>query len=170
MPEAYASAQLVEITFELLEKYVIALKIEKAQTTLEYVNARFDEAEAKLISTQLAYAQFSDANRSLSSAIARIEDERLKREYSLANTIYNELARQKTQMELKVKEDTPVLTIVKPVVIPHKRVKPHRSTMMLLFTLLGIAVGCGSVIFFDDLKKKGFSWPKKWNVDEEDKE
>lgn len=170
MPEAYASAQLAEITFELLEKYVITLKLEKAQTTLDYVNARFDEAEAKFLSTQLAYAQFSDANRSLSSAVARIEDERLRKEYSMASTIYSELAKQKTQMELKVKEDTPVLTVVKPVVIPHKRVKPHRSTLMVLFTLLGLAVSCGSIIFFDDLKKKGASWPKKWSLNEEMKE
>lgn len=164
MPEAYASAQLAEKTFELLEKYVITLKIEKVQTTLDYVNARFEEAEADLTSTQLAYAQFSDANRTLSSAIARIEEERLKKEYSLANTVYNELARQKIQMELKVKEDTPVLTVVKPVVIPHKRVKPQRSIMMILFTFLGIVTACGSIMFLDDLKRKGSSWPKRWDL------
>lgn len=162
MPEASASAQVADIVFRLLEKYVIALKIEKVQATLNYINDRFDEAEKELDEKQLAYAQFLDANKTLSLATSRIKDEQLKREYGLANTIFNELARQKIQVELKVKEDTPVLTIVKPAVIPRKRVKPHRSIIMILFTFLGVGAGCGSVLLLDDFKKKGYPWPKKW--------
>lgn len=166
MPEAAASAEVATIVFELLEKYITDFKIAKAQATLNFVDARLEEARAEFAEKQVAYAKFRDANRSLNTATAQIEETRLRQEYDLANTIFTELARQKTQVELQVKEDTPVLSVVKPIVVPFERSKPKRALIMVAFAFLGGCAGCGLVFGFDYLKKQGSSWPGKWTLED----
>lgn len=168
MPEASAAAELASIAFDLLGKYVTQFKIEKAQATLDYVDARLEEAKSDFAEKQMAYASFRDANRNLMTATSQIRETKLRQEYDLANTIYTELARQKIQVELQVKEDTPVLSVVKPVVVPLERSKPKRSMILIAFTFLGACLGCGAVFGLDFIRKQGSSWPKRWLLPEEE--
>lgn len=168
MGEPVVAAEVAQRAFELLGQYVTEFKIEKAKQTLQFVNSRLEETGREFEEKQLAYAKFKDANRVISSATARIEDERLKREFELVNTIYTELTRQKVQVELQVKEDTPVLAVVKPVVVPIERSKPKRSMILIAFTFLGGCAGCGSVLGLDFLKKQGSAWPRRWTLEEEE--
>ncbi|HIZ87554.1 MAG TPA: lipopolysaccharide biosynthesis protein [Candidatus Coprenecus pullistercoris] len=168
MPEAYAAAQVAQTAFDLLEKYVTEYRLEKTKATLDFVDARYVEAKAEFEARQLEYARFRDANRNLSTATAQIMDDRLSQEYELANTIYTELARQKTQMEIQVKENTPVLSVVEPVVIPFERTRPKRAIIMIVFAFLGGCTGCALVFGFDYLKHNGSGWPRRWRTDEED--
>ena len=141
MGEPVAAAELATAAFRFLEKYVTEYKIEKAKSTLDFVNDRFDEAKADFEEKQLAYARFRDANRSITSATAQIAESRLRQEYDLANTIYTELARQRVQVELQVKEDTPVLSVIKPIVVPVEKSKPKRAIILIAFTFLGGCLG-----------------------------
>ena len=168
MPEAVASAELATAAFDLLEKYITEYKIQKAQFNLDYINERLEEARADFEKKQLAYAQYTDANRSTSSATARIDGNRLKQEYDLANTIFTELARQKVNAELQVKEDTPVLSVIKPIVVPVEKSKPKRAIILIAFTFLGGCLGCASVFGLDFIKHQGSEWPRKWKTEEEE--
>lgn len=168
MPEAGAAAELASIAFDLLGKYVTKFKVEKAQATLDYVNDRLEEAKADFTEKQVAYASFKDANRNLMTATSQIKETKLRQEYDLANTIYSELARQKVQVELQVKEDTPVLSVVKPVVVPFERAKPKRSMILVAFTFLGGCLACGAVFGLDFVRRQGSAWPRKWRLPEEE--
>ena len=77
---------------------------------------------------------------------ARVEQEKLDAEYTLAMTLYTELAKQLEQAKISVKETTPILTIINPVTIPYKRTKPQRATILLAFTFLGAMAGMGLVL------------------------
>ena len=143
-------------------------KIEKAKSTLDYVNDRLNEAKADFEEKELAYAQFRDANRDISSATAQIAESRLRQQYDLANTIYSQLASQKVQVELQVKEDTPVLSVIKPIVVPVEKSKPKRAVILIAFTFLGGCLGCASVFGLDFLKHQGSSWPRSWKTEEEE--
>ena len=168
MPEAVAAAEVATAAFNLLEKYVTEYKIAKAKSTLDFVNERFDEAKADFEKKQLAYAQFRDANRGITAATAQIAEDRLRQEYDLSNTIYTELARQRVQVELQVKEDTPVLSVIKPIVVPVERSKPKRAIILIAFTFLGGCLGCASVFGLDFIKHQGSTWPRKWRTEEEE--
>jgi len=168
MPEPVAAAQLAQRTFELLQDYVTEFKIQKAAAQYEYVSARFEEAKADFEKKQEVYAKFQDANRILTSASARTEEERLKNEYDLASQIFLELGRQKIQTELQVKEDTPILTPVKPVSVPYRKTKPKRVQILAGWIFVGLILGCALVLGLDYLKKNGVSWPKGWRSPEED--
>ncbi len=167
MGEPVVAAEVAQRAFELLGNYVTEFKIEKAKLTLQFVNERLSETQEEFEEKQLAYAKFKDANRVISSATARIEEEKLKSEFDLVNTMYNELTRQKVQVELQVKEDTPVLAVVKPVVVPIEKSKPQRSMILIAFTFLGGCAGCGGVLGLDFLKKQGSAWPRRWELEEE---
>ena len=164
MPEPLAAAEVASAVFGLLEKYVTEYKIEKAKSTLEYVDARYNEAKMDFESKQLEYANYRDANRNVMTATAMVTGERLKKEYDLANTVFMELARQKTQVELQVKENTPVLSVVQPVVVPFERSKPKRAIILIAFTFLGGCIACASVFGLDFLKNQGSSWPRRWDT------
>ena len=167
MPEAVAAAEVATTVFNLLEKYVTEYKIEKAKATLDFVNDRFNEAKEDFEQKQLSYAKFGDANRGQLTATAQITEDRLRKEYDMANTIYTELARQKTQVELQVKEDTPVLSVVQPIVVPFERSKPRRAIILIAFTFLGGCLGCASVFGLDFIKNQGSSWPRGWKTEKD---
>lgn len=164
MGEPLAAAQLCQITFDLLGKYVTEFKIDKAKAQMEFIQSRYDEKKAEYEEKQLALATFQDANRVISSAKARTELERLTSEYNMANTIYTEMAKQLLQADIQVKEDTPVLTAVKPVVVPYKKAKPQRAKILFICTFLGGILGCGIVLGLDWLVGQGINLPIKWEV------
>lgn len=164
MPEPLAAAQLCQITFDLLGKYVTEFKIDKAKTQMQFIQERYDEKKAEYEEKQLALATFQDANRVISSAKARTELERLTSEYNMANAMYTEIAKQLLQADIQVKEDTPVLTAVKPVVVPYKKAKPQRAKILVIWTFLGGVLGCGIVIGLDWLVGQGINLPVKWEV------
>lgn len=164
MPEPLAAAQLCQITFDLLGKYVTEFKIDKAKTQMQFIQERYDEKKAEYEEKQLALATFQDANRVISSAKARTELERLTSEYNMANAMYTEIAKQLLQADIQVKEDTPVLTAVKPVVVPYKEAKPQRAKILVIWTFLGGILGCGIVIGLDWLVGQGINLPVKWEV------
>lgn len=146
MPEQLAAAQVAQQLQNLLQKYITEFKIQKAQANYDFIRQRYDEAKTDFDLKQLEYAKFQDANRALSSALSRTREEQIRAEYNIANSLFSELAKQLVQAEIKVKEDTPILTVVEPVVIPSERSKPKRSMILVMFTFLGVFMGCGAVL------------------------
>ena len=50
------------------------------------------------------------------------------------------------QAKIKVKETTPILTIINPVTVPYKKSAPSRPIILLAFTFLGCVLGMGCVL------------------------
>ena len=146
MPEAVAAAQLAQATVSLLQKYITEFKIDKVQSNLDFVQSRYDEAKNNFEDIQVRRAKYRDANQGVIKHSARIEQDKLDAEYTLAMTLYTELAKQLEQAKISVKETTPILTIINPVTIPYKKSKPQRATILLAFTFLGAVAGMGLVM------------------------
>ena len=145
MPEAVAAAQLAQATVTLLQKYITEFKIDKVQSNLDFVQSRYDEAKQNFEDIQYRRAKHRDSNQNVIKHSARVEQEKLDAEYTLAMTLYTELAKQLEQAKISVKETTPILTIINPVTIPYKRSKPQRATILMAFVFLGFAAGAGVV-------------------------
>ncbi len=159
------SADLAYRIQELIQKYITDLRIEKVKSNYDFVTARYYEAKEEYEKVQRKYAEFTDANRNLSSAVMQAEGIKLKNDYDLASAIYNEMAKQRLQSGIKVKEDTPVFSVLKPVVVPTVPSKPNRMMTVVVFIFLGGILGCGGVLGADFLKNKGidFKWLQNWN-------
>lgn len=163
MPEPLAAAQLALKVQTLLQKYITEFKIERVQSNLDFVEGRYADAKRDFESKQNELAAFRDANRSFASAVASTTGERLKNEYDLLFSVYIELAKQREQANIQVKETTPTFTIVEPVTVPIERSKPKRGLICVAFTFLGGFIGVGLVLVLPFLAQvSGSKRLKKW--------
>jgi uncharacterized protein involved in exopolysaccharide biosynthesis len=55
--------------------------------------------------------------------------------------VYSELAKRLESQQIKVKEDTPVFTILEPVSIPLDKSEPKRGLIILISLFTGLIVG-----------------------------
>ncbi len=121
---------------------------------MAFVEQSYEDAKKDFIEKQTNLAAFVDANRGLASAMARATEERLRNEYNIAFTVYNELAKQREQAQLAVRKTTPVLTVVNPVVVPVEKSAPRRGIILVVFVFLGLIIAIGWVFaapFFNTL-------------------
>ncbi len=126
-----------------LERYLIETRTQKARADLVFAEARFEEAKANYYTAQEAYARFVDANRHLTSESAAVERDRLENEQRLAYNLYSQLASQLEMARIRVQEQTPVLTVIEPPVVPVRHSSPRRKIIVLAGLLLGLAVPMG---------------------------
>lgn len=160
MPEALAAAQVVDAVQNLLQKYVIELKLQKAEVNYEYIKQRYDEAKVVFEQKQEEYAKFQDANKVLTSALSKAKEEQMRSEFNVAKDLFNQLTTQLVQAEMKIKEDIPILTVVEPVQVPLEKSAPKRVQILLIWCFLGGVSGCGLILGGDWLKGQGFE--NKW--------
>lgn len=137
MPEPTAAAQLVERSKELLQEYVIDYRIEKAQGQLEFVKSRYEEKKEDFILAQQKLAAFRGQNQSIISPFLLNEEERLLSQYNLVAGVYNELAKQVENAEIKIKEDTPNFLVIQPATVPIIPSQPNRILILFVFGFIG---------------------------------
>lgn len=159
--EALNSAELCQAAFDLMQKYVADFKLQHARQSLDFINDRYQESKKDYEEKQLALAKFTDANRGVLTATAQIRKDQLMSDYTLASNLFNEMSKQLLQAEMKVKEDTPVLSPVKPVSVPMQKTNSRAKTLFV-WIFLGVIAACGAVLGFDWLRKQGVNWPKNW--------
>lgn len=145
MPEALTAAEVAAKAQEMLQTHITDFKIAKAADQLKFIEDRYAEKKAEFEASQEKLASFRDRNKNVSSAVALTGEERLQSEFNIAYNVYNELAKQLEQARIQVKEDTPVLSIIKPVVVPVEKSKPNRPMILIIWIFLGGIVGIGIV-------------------------
>jgi uncharacterized protein involved in exopolysaccharide biosynthesis len=147
----------------MLQEKVTAFRIDKAQQNLLFVTERYNEKKQEFELTQKELAKFRDRNLNMSSAMAMTEEERLRSQYQIAQTVFTELANQLESAKIQVTEDTPVFSVIQPVTVPLDAEKPRKMLIIAVFVVLGIMAGIAWVfvkIFWPGLKKK-------WNQENE---
>ena len=160
--EPIQTAELALKAQQLLQDEVTRFRIEKSQSELEYIQARYDEAKAESDRLQGALAGTTDRFQNVVTSTANVGKERLRSKYNVANAVYLELAKQLEQAKMKVKKDTPSFSIIEPVTIPMKPANSRAKTL-IIWVFLGIVVGCGIVLakgYWPKLKEK-FAKPKE---------
>jgi uncharacterized protein involved in exopolysaccharide biosynthesis len=145
-PEAKVAAQVTDKIYRTLEEYVSQFKSEKLNDNLEFVEKSYETARTDFLNAQDRLTAFQDANRGLTTASARSMEARLRNEYDIAYTIYRELATQREQAKIAVKENQTILTLVNPPVVPHEKSAPRRSIIIIGFLFLGVVVAVGWVV------------------------
>ena len=143
--EPIQTAELAMKALQLLQDEVTRLQTEKAQSELDYIQARYDEAKAEAEQYQERLAVITDRSQSMTTTRDRIERDRIQSKYTIANSIYTEMAKQLEQSKMQVKKDTPVFTIIQPVKVPIQS-SNSRSKTLILWTFVGAVIGCGIVL------------------------
>lgn len=155
--EPWLAAEIANKGQELLQKYITTYKIEKASAQLKFIEERYNDNKLEFEEAQAALADFRDKNKNITSARALTHEESLESEYQLAFDVYSELAKQMEQARIKVKEDTPVFSIIKPVTVPLEKSAPNRPMILIIWTFLGGIVAIGWILgkeFLVTIKKR----------------
>lgn len=145
LQDPVAAAEMNRAVIELLKKYVIEYKVEKAKQDLTFAEEQKKEAEEEFNKKQMALAQFRDQNVSLTTARAQTDLERLQDEKNLALSVYSSLAQRVEQAKLNVQSQMPVFKEVEPVSVPVEKSEPKRAMLMVIFTMLGGIYSIGHV-------------------------
>ncbi len=161
MPQPLAAAQLGQRAQELLQKFIINYKIKKTKAQLKFIQGRYVVRKKDFEAAQERLASFIDKNRNVSTAVAQAQQERLQNEYQLAFGVYSSLAQQLEQAKIQVKQETPVFSIIRPIVVPNERYKPKRTEILIIWTFIGIIIGIGWVFGKEYLDKVKTEWKEK---------
>ncbi len=143
MPTAELAAQVASHAAKLLSDYAIGYKTEKVKEDLVFIEERYKEAEQRFGQSQRALARFRDSNHGNLTALARTEEQRLQSNYDLAFSLYNSLASQYEQARIKLQEETPVVKIIEPAVVPDEKSAPKRKMIIVVSIFLGCFAGIG---------------------------
>lgn len=147
MPDAIAAAQLTERVVNLMTEKVIDYKIKKVKNNLKFIREAHNDAEQEYQSIQKRLAIASDQNKHINSASANIELQTLQNEYNLAFEVFKGLASQLEQAKIKLKEETPVFTILEPVRVPETKSKPSKGMIFFVSIILGVFISCSIILF-----------------------
>lgn len=149
--EPVQTAELALKAQQLLQEEVTRFKVEKSKNDLEYIQARYNETKQESERYQAMLASVTDRTQNVATTSARIEKDRVQSKYNVANAVYMEMSKQLEQAKMQVKKDTPAFAIIQPVTMPMKP-SNSRAKTLVVWTFLGIVLGCGIVLV------KGY-WP-----------
>ena len=138
MPDAFVAASLTNKVVKELTKRITDYKIEKVKLNLNFIQERYEESKKEYEFQQRKLALFTDQNRNITSSIIEAEYQRLQNDLNISFEVYKGLASQLEQAKIKVKEETPVFTVLEPVKVPVEKSKPRRGLILALSTLFGI--------------------------------
>lgn len=150
--EPIQTAELAIKAQQLLQEELTRFRIEKSESELEYIQARYNEIKAETESYQEQLARVTDRTQSISNTRDRIERDRIQTKYSISSSIYSELAKQLEQAKMQVKKDTPVFTVIQPITVPNQA-SNSRAKTLIIWTFFGVVLGCGVVLGKEYLPK-----------------
>ncbi len=146
LPDPVAAASVAHHMVNELTAEITNYKIDKARVNLEFVEERFVEVQKDYEDKQEKLAIYADQNKNITSSLIRTEYQRLQNELEIALEVYKSLATQLEQAKIKVKEETPVFTVLEPVKIPVEKSKPRRALIVILSTFVGLAIAMVIVV------------------------
>jgi len=141
LPERVAASQMADMILNNLQEFVIRTKLSQINQKVKYLEERYLETKASFEETQILLAEFKDSNVSLSSARAETEEQRLRDEYDLAYSLYQEIAKQLETTKIELKDSTPIFSVIDPATVPTDKSSPRRAMIVFVWLFLGIILG-----------------------------
>lgn len=171
MQDPVVSATLADTVVARLREYVTDYRTNKARQDLEYAQKLNDEAQQEYYKAQQRLADYIDRNQNLATQSARINQERLENESTLAFNLYNETSLQVQNAKSRVQETTPVYTEITPATVPLSPTSPRKGLIIGGCAFLAL-IACSAWILFGtplveeykskakELKEKSSSHPE----------
>lgn len=154
LPDPVVATIITDYSMNFLANYITNYRTEKAKRDLNFLAERLDAAKGKYYTNQAKKAQYSDQYQlsMMKLQAADLQRERIESEYKISSTFYNSLLQKYEEAKLKLQQETPVIKVLEPPVVPNKRSEPKRAIVVLLATFLGGILG----IIFGLIRKKNY--------------
>ncbi len=154
LPDPVVATIVTDYSMNFLTNYITNYRTEKAKRDLNFLAERLDAAKGKYYNNQAKKAQYSDQYQlsMMKLQAADLQRERIESEYKISSTFYNSLLQKYEEAKLKLQQETPVIKVLEPPVVPNKRSEPKRAIVVLIATFLGGIFG----IIFGLIRKKNY--------------
>ena len=148
------AAEIARYSMNYLAEYVINYRTAKSQKDLQFLEDRLNAAKGKFYSNQVKKANYSDEMplKSLRLQSADLQRERIESEYKVSSSFYNSLLNKYEEAKLKIQQETPVLKVLEPPVVPNLKSEPKKSIILIGAAILGALVG----VIVAMLRKKNY--------------
>ncbi len=140
------SALVTSSFIDHLTKRVQDIYTDSSEDKMSYFRNRFDEAAAELEQAEKILARFIDRNWNPQTAQIQIELEGLRRQVTFKTELYSDLQTQLTRIDLELKRNQPVITILQAPFPPMRPSAPKRKRIVILSLLLGSLAGIVAVV------------------------
>ncbi|AFK02922.1 lipopolysaccharide biosynthesis protein [Emticicia oligotrophica DSM 17448] len=142
-PDPVVATLVTNYSMNYLTQYITNYRTEKAKRDLNFLAERLDAAKGKYYNNQAKKAQYSDQYQlsMMKLQTADLQRERIESEYRISSTFYNTLLQKYEEAKLKLQQETPVIKVLEPPVVPNKKTEPKRVIIVLISAILGIVFG-----------------------------
>ena len=140
------AAQVAKNGELILQNQIIAIKTKSSLEMLGYLQGEYEAKKVLLNKAQERLSTFKDRNLNIATNSFSIQQTRLESELRTAGVVFDNVATQLEQVKLQVTKDTPVFSILKPVVFPNEKSEPKRSLIVVVWLFLGAVFSIGFVL------------------------
>ena len=147
------AAQVAKNAELILQNQIIEIQTKSSLELLSYLEAQYAEKRALLNKTQDRLSNFKDRNLNISTNSFSNIQIRLETELQTVTAVFKNVVTQFEQVKLQVTKDTPVFSIIKPVVFPNKKSAPNRPLVLVFWLFLGAVSSVGFVLLKDPVQQ-----------------
>ncbi len=154
MPDPVVATLITKYSMDYLTNYITNYRTEKAKKDLDFLAERLDAAKGKYYNNQAKKAQYSDQYQQsmIKLQSADLQRERIESEYKISSSFYNTLLQKYEEAKLKIQQETPVIKVLDPPVVPNKKSEPKKAIIAIFSAFLGGIIG----LIFALLRKKNY--------------
>lgn len=152
MPDPVVAANVARFSMNYLTDYIINYRTEKQKRDLDFLADRLNAAKGKFYSNQSKKASYTDQMplSSLRLQSADLQRERIESDYKISSTFYNSLLQKYEEAKLKMQQETPVIKVLEPPVVPNLKSEPKKVIIIIFSFFVGVVF---SLIFSFFIKK-----------------
>jgi uncharacterized protein involved in exopolysaccharide biosynthesis len=147
MTEPKVAAIMLTNCIKFLKQYVTEYRYGKKHDQVNFVQSQLKSAKSRMVKSEYALQNYRDTNRNLFLNTAKIQNQKLEEEYSLAYAVYNDLLRESERLSIEQQDDKPLFQILEPPTIPVSKSGPNRlffgiagSIVLFVLTLISILI------------------------------
>jgi uncharacterized protein involved in exopolysaccharide biosynthesis len=146
------AAQVAKNAELILQNQIIAIKTKSSLELLKYLEEQYAAKKVLLRQAQNKLSSFKDRNLNISTSSFSNNQTRLASELQTANAVFENVVTQLEAVKFQVTKDTPVFSIIKPVVVPNEKSEPKRSLILIIWLFLGVVFSIGFVLAKDPVQ------------------
>jgi uncharacterized protein involved in exopolysaccharide biosynthesis len=140
MPDPVVAANIARFSMNYLTDYIINNRTEKQKRDLDFLSNRLQVAKGKYFNNQSKKASYTDQMplNALRLQTADLQRERIEAEYKTSSSFYNSLLQKYEEAKLKMQQETPVIQVLDPPVVPNLKAEPNRVSIIVFACCIGI--------------------------------
>jgi uncharacterized protein involved in exopolysaccharide biosynthesis len=121
----------------LLQKIITEYKTKRARQSLAFIEDRYNETMRDYEKIREQFYFYKDSHRDMISERVDIAYQKLSDEYQISYSLLQTLSSQMEKAKMTLMENTPVFSIVEPVVMPKEKDSPSAKWHIVLGVFLG---------------------------------